>query len=143
MQIESFLILDSNKDILYCTHALKPPKNWIDYQDRLVQLLDGITAPTSFQVFPDIAVGIQNLGSLKLIVTAPSTSSFIIDTIMTKALNQFASILKFICGSEVSRSNLMERNNYIKLQMILQEELSPSGEMHFISDTYFAEFSSF
>lgn len=143
MQIESFLVLSQNNDILFCTHNLKPPKTWVTYQDRLVQLLEGIDQSITFQAFPDLAIGTQLLGDLKIIVTAPSNSAFMIDSIMSKALNQFGLILKFVCNGDISQSNLMQRDRFIQLQMILQEELSPSGEMHFISETSFPDFAAF
>ena len=141
MQIDSLLILNSNREILYCTHAIRLPKGWPEYQDHIVKLL-GSTIKTSFSVFDDVAIGTTIAGQLTIIVTAPLTSPLIVDANMSNVLKHFVLVLQNVCQGEISQANLMQRDHIIRLQMILQEEFSPSGYFRMLSEDELTAVSS-
>ena len=144
MQVDSLLIISQTKEILYCSHRMDNSIDWNEYIEKLIKLLPPLdTEIPSFLLFDNIAIGTRALGSIIVILTAPSTSNFVIESLLTTAVDQITKIIKHTCKGEFSQTGVMQRDHYISLKLLLQEEISPSGYMHFIKESDFDQYDKY
>lgn len=144
MQIESLLILNNNNDILFNCHCVKPPRTWGQYLEKLVSLIpQNQDQNESILIYDDVSIAIKKIGNLKIITTAPPSSVLTTEKLFQVALTQFQKIISYCCNGEPSQEALTDRDNYIHLQMIIQNEISPSGFMRMIPETDFEECAHF
>lgn len=144
MQVDSLLIVSQTKEILYCSHRMDNSIDWNDYIERLIKLLPPLDKEVpSFLLFDNVAIGTRELGSIIVILTAPSTSNFVIESLLTTAVDQISKIIKHSCKGEFSQASVMQRDHFISLKLLLQEEISPSGYMHFIKESEFDQYDKY
>lgn len=144
MQIESFVLINHQNEILYSCNSLSNPNEWNQYVDRLVKLIPDMKQnPQGFLPFNDFAIGVQTIGEFRIIVTARNSSDIFVETVMKQALDQFQKIIQFLCGDVFTQEVLMERDRYIQFQLLMQEEVSASGYMRFIERDEFDEIVDF
>lgn len=146
MQLESLIIANSNKEILFCCHCIQPPRSWNDYQERLIKLIPDDNTNSegfSFLYFDDLVIGISAIKTLKIIISAPVTSALVVDSIMEGAVNQIKAIIKYACKDDVSLASFINRNHYISFQMLIQEEISAKGFLRMLPTSEFDDVASF
>ena len=144
MQVDSLLIVSQSKEILYCSQRMDSSIDWNEYIERLIKLLPPLENDIpSFLIFDNIAIGTRALGSIIVILTAPSTSNFVIESLLTTAVDQISKIIKHSCKGEFSQASVMQRDRFISLKLLLQEEISPSGYMHFIKESEFDQYDKY
>jgi hypothetical protein len=131
MQIEGFIIANEANDILFACHFLPPTKNWNEYVSRLVKLIPGWDPLTPFLLHDDVAIGLSTLKDMRLIVTAPLSSSLVIEGVMAEAIQQLKRILNFLMRDDPAQASLLKRDTYVGLHLLIQAEISPSGHMRF------------
>lgn len=146
MNIESIHIvsLSSEREILFCSHCLPDSRNWNEYQNRVIKLIprfDESCLP--FMIHDDIVIGFGSVGKIAIIITAATTSNFIVESAMRAAIKQIEEIIRYICKEEIAPANLLERNHYIQLQIILQHEFTANGHMNFLSKEDFENLALF
>jgi hypothetical protein len=143
MHVESIIIANEANDILFACHFLPPAKSWNDYIDRLVTLLPGWDPLVPFLLHDDLAIGLGILKDLRLIITAPLTSNFVLEVVMAQAIEHIKKILSFLVKDDPLQPNLLKRDTYISLQMLFQAEISASGHMRFGSPSDFSAIVEF
>jgi hypothetical protein len=102
----------------------------MQYQARLMRLLPS-RDELPFVLFDDIVIGCQWYGRLIIVISAPVTSDLIVAPLMQTALSRMTTIISMACDSNLTEETLIKRDNYIKLQRMIQEEISPSGVLRF------------
>jgi hypothetical protein len=138
MQLESFIVANESNDILFACHFLPPTKNWNEYVGRLVKLIPGWDPLTPFLLYDDVAIGLSTLKELRLIVTAPLTSSLVIEGVMAEAMLQLKRILTFVTKDDPLQANLLKRDAYLGLHLLVQAEISTTGHMRFVGKEDFS-----
>ena len=140
MQIEAFLVVGkATRDILFCCYNLGKDKTWNDYLERLVSLIPEQKGPFMFMPYDDIAIGTVLKGDLWLWVTARKDSRLMLESAMRKACDQLLKIVAYVCKSpdKMTQGDLIKRDPYIQLQLLIQEEISLTGYLHFIEEERF------
>lgn len=144
MQVEALLIVSSTKEILYCSHNSNNSIDWNEYIERLIKLLPPVDQDLPpFLIFDNIVIGTRALGSLKIILAAPTTSNLVIESLLSTAVDQIVKIVKHVCKNEQTQASLLQRDHYIMLKLLLQQEISPSGYMHFIKESDFEQYEKY
>ena len=74
---------------------------------------------------------------------SPISSMVINNATIQAVLDQFQKIVTYCCKEELTQDSIMERDHYIKLQMIIQQELSTNGFLRMIPESEFESVSTF
>ena len=144
LRIESFVLSNSKDEILFSCNCLKPPQTWDSYIDKITNRIPVKPKPNpQIYVYDDLVIAVRDLKTLKLTITAPITSMAVNEASTQAILDQFEKIVTYCCKDEVTPENVMERDHYIKLQMLIQQELSTNGFMRMIPESEFESVSSF
>ena len=144
MQIESFVLSNLQDEILFSCNALKAPQTWDNYLDMVTKRIQMKTkVRPQIYVFDDIVIAVRDTKNLRYMITAPASSMIKVGEIIHTALDQFEKIVNFVCNGDPDQEKVIERDNYIKLQMIIQQELSPSGFMRMIPESEFEAAADF
>jgi hypothetical protein len=142
MQLESLIIANDNNEILFACHCLPKGKTWNDYVDRLVKLIPAGGSP-NFLLYDDLVIGLGTVKDLRIIITAPLTSNFVVEPIMDLAIAHITKMLLFISKEDQIQPALLKRDNYISLQILIQSEISASGHMRFGNPSEFEAIADF
>jgi hypothetical protein len=135
MQLESCLILSEKHEILFSCECIPPNRNWNEYVDRLVKLIPDPTCEKGFYLYDDLAIGVSDFNHMHIVVTAPVTSNLTVQPIMKDAIDQIKKIVGLVCKDDCTPQNLLNRNHYISLQILIQTEISATGHMRFLSQS--------
>ena len=144
MQIESFMLVDKNNNILFACYSPRSGRDWNGYLERLVKLIPNWTSdPPAHLHYDDLVIGTLVLGEFRIVVTAPMTSDLATEPVMRQAVQQFEQIVRFACKDNLTQVAIVKREHYIHLQLLIQEEVSADGNMRFIEPDEFESITDF
>lgn len=147
MQIESFVLLGEKDEILFSINALKSTKSWETYLEEVKQLIydkkGANKLPQQIYSYDNVVVAIRDLKPMKILVTIPNSSVAQVEPSINMILNQIEKIITHCSDGVISQETLTERDHYIRLRMIFQNEFSANGYMRFIPESDFAEIQEF
>jgi hypothetical protein len=94
-------------------------------------LLPGWEPFVQFLLYNDVTIGCGILKDPRLIMIAPLTSNFVIESIMASTIEHLKKVLTFLVKDDPLQATLLKRDTYISLQMLIQAEIPTSGHTRF------------
>lgn len=143
MQIESFLIMNFNEEILFSCNVHNKKKLWETYLEDIRQCIPKQKSNIQIYSYDEFTIAIREIKPFKLLVTIPSTSLAKVEPAINSILDQLEKMVRFCSDGELSQETLTERDHYIRLRMLCQKEFSVNGYMTFIPESEFPDIVAF
>lgn len=133
MQVEGVIILGKTGDVLF---SCGKPTNDISWDVRVNDIVEIAMSwdseDVSFLLYDDVAIGVILVGELKIVVSAPISSDLAVEASMDKALSLLGQVVKLACKETCTQQVLMAREYYVRLQLLMQDEITTSGRLRLI-----------
>lgn len=143
MQIESFLLMNGNDEILFSCNVRDKKKLWEVYLEEIKQCIPKMESSIQIFSYDDFTIATSDIKPLKILVTIPSQSLAKTEPPIKLILDQLEKMVKFCCDGIISEETITERDHYIRLRMLCQREFSMNGYMSFTPESEFPDIVAF
>lgn len=128
MFIESLLITNNDKDVLFSMTTLSKDESWNDYLMNIKHLVPEQFPEKALYVYDERCIGIMRLDLLYIIIIAPVSSSFCVESNMFSILKRICTIIKkVIPNKKVTTETFTDRNVYVTVQVLIHGEFTSKG----------------